>query len=330
MIRSLIGNPTHDRPLTALLLLLSGIFILALQDSLIKDISLHTSYWQFQALRATGNIIFAIFLAISSGGLYLLSARRKGAVYFRALLMTICMFCFFSGAPFLTITQMAAGLYTYPLFVSLLAGPVLGERIGPWRVFALVSGAIGAALVLSPWEEGFSPVQILPVLAGFFYAANILTIRRACRWENTLAMAFTVAIAFLISGILGSVLLTVFPLSIELQENVPFVATGWPALTWLVVGFAALTAVLNLSGNICLSRAYQTADASWLAPAEFSYLLFAVFWGKTLFDTLPTSNAIAGMILIGGSGILTAWRESVRRKKKNELKSQARPQADRT
>lgn len=319
MIRSLFGHPTSDRPLTALLLLFSGIFILALQDALIKDVSLHTSYWQFQALRAGGNIIFAILLAISGGGLYLLRANRKGAVYFRAFLMTLCMFCFFSGAPFLTITQMAAGLYTYPLFVSLLAGPVLGERIGPWRIFALVAGAIGAALVLSPWEDGFAPVQCLPVLAGFLYAANILTIRRACRWETTLAMAFTVAIAFLASGILGSVLLTVFPLSQELQASVPFVAIGWPALTWLVIGFAALTSVLNLSGNICLSRAYQTADASWLAPAEFSYLLFAIFWGKALFDTLPTPNAIAGMILIGGAGVLTAWRESVRRKKKAEL-----------
>lgn len=330
MIRSLIAHPTRDRPLTALLLLSSGIFILALQDSLIKDISSHTSYWQFQALRATGNIVFSIILAITGGGLYLLRAHRKHAVYFRAFVMTLCMFCFFSGAPFLTITQMAAGLYTYPVFVSLLAGPVLGERIGPWRIFALVSGAIGAALVLSPWEDGFSPVQCLPVLAGFLYAVNILTIRRACRWENTLAMAFTVAIAFLASGVLGSVLLTLFPLSEELQASVPFVAIGWPALTWLVAGFAALTAVLNLSGNLFLSRAYQTADASWLSPAEFSYLLFAVFWGKTLFDTLPTPNAIAGMILIGGAGILTAWRESVRRRKRSEPQAPVRAKAERT
>jgi drug/metabolite transporter (DMT)-like permease len=33
---------------------------------------------------------------------------------------------------------MAAGLYTYPLFVSLLAGPVLGEAVGPWRISALL------------------------------------------------------------------------------------------------------------------------------------------------------------------------------------------------
>ncbi len=310
----LFSTPTRDRPFIALWLLFAGVFLLALQDSVIKSVSLQTSYWQFQAIRASGNLFFAVVFAFAGGGLYLLRPIRVGAVYFRAFLMTLCMFCFFSAAPFLSITQMAAGLYTYPIFVTLLAAPVLGENLGPWRLSAMLLGTSGAVLVLSPWEEDFSLLQVLPVLAGFFYAASILTIRRACRFENTLAMVFAVAIAFLASGTLGSLVLSMFPLPTDVQQLMPFVAIGWPALTWVVVGVAGFTALLNLCGNICLSRAYQTADASWLAPMEFSYLLFAVFWGKTLFDTWPATNAIIGMVLIGGAGVLTAWREGVRRK----------------
>ena len=310
---SLFSRPTRDSPSIALWLLLTGIFVLALQDSLIKSISVQTSYWQFQTLRAAGNLSFALIFAIAGGGLHLLRPRRAGPVYFRAFLMTLCMFCFFSAAPFLSLTQMAAGLYTYPLFITLLAGPVLGERLGAWRLFALILGTGGATLVLSPWEDGFSPLQILPIIAGFFYAANILTIRRACRFENTLAMVFAVAVLFIASGILGSVGLSLFPTDLSLQERMPFVAVGWPVLKWAVVATAAVTALLNLTGNLFLSRAYQTANASWLAPIEFSYLIFAVFWGKTLFDTWPDSNAVAGMMLIGCAGILTAWREGRRR-----------------
>jgi len=44
------------------------------------------------------------------------------------------------------------------------------------------------------------------------------------------------------------------------------VAIGWPELSFLVAGFALFASVLNLTCNTCLSRAYQTADASWLAP----------------------------------------------------------------
>jgi drug/metabolite transporter (DMT)-like permease len=91
----------------------------------------------------------------------------------------------------------------------------------------------------------------------------------------------------------------------------PFVAIGWPELTLLVAAFAFLASLLNLTGNICLSRAYQTADASWLAPMDFSYLVFAALWSKIIFDQWPTRSAIIGMALIGIAGVITAWRERV-------------------
>jgi drug/metabolite transporter (DMT)-like permease len=69
--------------------------------------------------------------------------------------------------------------------------------------------------------------------------------------------------------------------------------------------------VLNLTGNICLARAYQTADASWLAPIDFSYLIFAALWSRVIFDQWPTSQALIGMGLIGAAGVITAWRERV-------------------
>ena len=78
-----------------------------------------------------------------------------------------------------------------------------------------------------------------------------------------------------------------------------------------MAGFALFASVLNLTGNICLSRAYQTADAGLLAPLDFSYLLFAAIWSRLIFDQWPTQQAIVGMILIGTAGIITAWRERV-------------------
>jgi drug/metabolite transporter (DMT)-like permease len=308
---SLFEPPSADRPLVALGLLLTGVFTLALQDSLVKLMSGDTSFWQFQTLRSIGNLSFVIILALASGSLGLMMPRNWRPVYLRATLLTICMFCFFSGAPYLTVAQMAAGLYTYPLFVSLLAGPILGETVGPWRICALLVGAIGAAFILSPWQDGFSAVQLLPILAGFFFATNILTLRRACRNESPLALAFAAGVVFIVSGVAGITLLSSFPLSAEISETMPFVAIGWPELTFLVAGFALFASVLNLTGNICLSRAYQTADASWLAPMDFSYLIFAALWSRVIFDQWPTTQALIGMSLIGSAGIITAWRERV-------------------
>ena len=208
---AIFQSPTGDRPIIAVTLLLFGVFVLALQDVTVKLIALETSFWQFQTLRALGNGVFLASLAWFSGGFDILLPKSWGPVYFRATMLTICMFCFFSGAPHLTVAQMTAGLYTYPLFVSLLAGPILGEKVGPWRISAIVIGAGGAGLILDPFDATFSPVQLLPIAAGFFYACNILTLRRACRYESALSLVMAVAILFFVSGILGIGLLSLFP-----------------------------------------------------------------------------------------------------------------------
>ncbi|MFT7557126.1 MAG: drug/metabolite transporter (DMT)-like permease, partial [Planctomycetota bacterium] len=258
-ILTLFGHTETDRPFAALGLVLTAVFVLAFQDSLVKLMSDQTSFWQFQTLRSSGNLSLIIILALSSGGIGIIFPKNWRPVYLRALFLMLCMFFFFAGAPYLSVAQMAAGLYTYPMFVSLLAAPVLGEVVGRWRIAALFVGAIGAALVLDPWNQDFSRVQLLPVIAGFFYAANILTIRRACRHESPLALAFAAAVGFILSGIAGIVILSYFPLSSELALAMPFVAIGWPELTVIVFAFAMLASLLNLTGNLCLSRAYQTA-----------------------------------------------------------------------
>ena len=312
---SILFKPEGDNPLAAVGLLLTGVFILAFQDSLVKLISSYTSYWQFQTLRSLGNMMICIMLAVVSGHLMLLRPVNTGAVYLRATFLSITMFCFFSGAPFLSIAQMAAGLYTYPVFVTILATPILGEKVGVWRATAVLIGAIGAAIVLAPWTEDFSFIQLLPLAAGFFYACNILTLRHSCRGESPLALAFAVAVMMALSGLGGVTYLSLNPLSIETQLNFSFIAIGWPELTFTVLGLALAASVLNLAGNICMSRAYQTADASLLAPLDFVYLVFIAIWSRVLFDQWPTGQALLGMALIAGAGALTAWREQVNRRK---------------
>ena len=177
---SLLQQPGGDRPLAALSLLLMGVFVLALQDSLVKLMSSQTSFWQFQTLRSLGNLGFIVVLAVASGSLGLMLPKNWRPVLLRAAFLTICMFFFFAGAPFLSVAQMAAGLYTYPLFVSLLAGPVLGERVGRWRIGALLIGATGAAFVLSPWRDDFS-AAVPAVTKARWHSLSWLALRSSSR-----------------------------------------------------------------------------------------------------------------------------------------------------
>ena len=311
---TIFDRPTQDRPMAALLLLLTGVLVLALQDTLVKVASPQTSFWQFQTIRSAGNLFIIIIIAYATVGLAILKPMRVWPVFMRALMLAICMTFFFGAAPQITVSQMAAGLYTYPLFITILAGPLLGEKIGIWRMGALALGAAGSFIVLDPLDDAFKWVQIMPIIAGFFYACNVMILRKYCRNESPLALTFVVGVLFLIMGSTGAILMSVFPPDQALAETVPFIFSGWPELTIIVLGLCALASLLNLIGNICLSRAYQTADSSWLAPLDFSYLLFASIWGKILFDTVPSPTAIIGMVMIAAAGIITALREAINKK----------------
>ena len=161
MFLKLFSPAQKDRPLIAIALLLLATFTLALQDTLMKLMATETSFWQIQTLRSVDNIVISILLAAAAGGISLIKPHNHKGVLLRSVFLAITMFLFFSDAPLLTVSEMAAGLYTYPIFVCLLAGPVLGKSIGPWRTGSILISLLGALLVISPWQEGFNIVQLL-------------------------------------------------------------------------------------------------------------------------------------------------------------------------
>ena len=290
-------------------MLIIGVIILSLQDSLIKYMAGETSFWQLQFIRSIGNIILLFGIARITNGIDILFPLKWKPVYLRALTMTTCMFCFFAASPQLSFAQMAAGLYTFPIFVSLLAIIFLKERIGLWRFFALILGSFGALLILEPWSENFKFLQILPVMAGFFFACNIILIRKYCRQESVMSLTLAVGVMFFISASLGILFFELIFQNNFLKGNSPFVFIGWPSLTLIVFVFCFSCSILNISGNILLAKAYQTAESSWLAPMDYSYLVFAAIWGKIFFGVWPTLLNLIGMFFIAFSGILIGFRE---------------------
>jgi drug/metabolite transporter (DMT)-like permease len=290
-------------------MLIVGVIILSLQDSLIKLMANETSFWQLQFIRSIGNILLLFIIAKLTNGVSILFPKNWKPVYFRALMMTTCMFCFFAASPKLSFTQMAAGLYTFPIFVSCLAIFFLKERIGKLRLFALFIGSLGALFILEPWSIKFTILQILPIMAGFFFACNIILIRKYCREESVMSLTLAVGVMFFLSASLGVIFFEFIYDNTLIKVTAPFVFIGWPALTLIVFTFCFSCSILNITGNILLAKAYQTAESSWLAPMDYSYLVFATIWGKLLFDMWPSLANFIGMTLIAISGILIAYRE---------------------
>jgi drug/metabolite transporter (DMT)-like permease len=148
----------------------------------------------------------------------------------------------------------------------------------------------------------------MPVAAALCYAGMVLTTRKLCRGESPVTLAYGVAVAFLIVGSLGVATFSTFEYGPGIRDW-PFLFTGWHVVELWVVGLIAAVSLLNVTANLGLAKAYQSAEASWLAPFDYSYLIFATFWGFVFWRHVPDGFTILGMAMIAGAGGFVAWRE---------------------
>lgn len=306
---SIFEGSEGDRPGLAAAMMLGALVVLGLQDSLVRLAGAETTLWQFQFLRSTGNILLLMLVARVIWGTPPKRPKRFWAVALRSLLLLAATMFFFGGVPRLTMAEMGAGLYTFPIFVTILSAVVLRERVGPRRIGAVLAGALGAFLILQPASAGFHWQKLLPVGAGLCYAGVVITTRRFCRQESAVTLALGVGLCYVAAAALGLVLLWLFPLDPAARQAVPYLARGWLPLGATVLGLAALCSLLNVFANLSLTMAYQNAESSWLAPFDYCYLVFVTVWGLVLFGDFPNLSMLAGMALIAGAGAFTAWRE---------------------
>jgi drug/metabolite transporter (DMT)-like permease len=310
LISRFFSHHQEDQIGIAITLMLLALVCLSLQDALIKIISVDTTLWQLQSYRALLNIALVWLIVRQLMPDMSVKPKRPAIVAMRSMFQVGALTLFFGGAPFLSLAQMAGGLYTFPLFVGLF-GLLLGEPVGPRRIVAIAAGFFGTLLVLRPETGTFSLINLMPVGAGFSYALFVITTRRLCRDETPAALVLGANIGIATVGFLGLLMVPYLPVSDSIRSAYPFLLTSDAPWVLPVVVVIVSCALLNTIGNLCLSKAYQSADSSFLAPIDYSYLLFATIWGILLFGDFPTLPTALGLSLIAGAGIFVAWRERV-------------------
>lgn len=309
MLKQILASDGTDNPGLAISLMLVAVWMLSLQDALVKLISTDATLWQFQLLRAAVNLCIVLTLARVVMPEQSLRPKRVSMVGLRAVAHVLALICFFGGAPLLTLAEMAAGLYTFPLFVVLLGWLVNRESVGVRRVAAVIAGFLGTLLILQPASDAFKAVSVLPVCAGFFFGCYVIVTRRYCRQESPLVLVVGSNLVIAACAVIGWSLVAALPLSDTQRAGYPFLLmTEWNlsiAFLSIVVGCA----LLNSSSNLFLSKAYQSAESSFLAPFDYTYLILATFWGYLLWRDRPDYVTLAGMALIAAAGIFVALRE---------------------
>lgn len=289
------------RPLRGILLKIASVLVLITMSAVIKSLSNEIPTGEVVFFRSLFAIpVIVVWLALRrelrTG---LRTARPLGHVW-RGLVGTTAMGLSFAALGLLPLPEVTAIGYAAPLLVVVFAAMFLGEEVRAFRISAVALGLTGVLIVLSPrltaFREGaLGQVEALGAMlmlgSAVFAALAQVFVRKLVATEKTAAIVFYFSLSATVLSLI----------------SLPF---GWVVPSAGHAALLILAGLLGGVGQILLTSSYREADASVIAPFEYSSMLFALVIGYSVFGEVPTWATLGGAALVVTAGILIIWRES--------------------
>ncbi len=224
----------------------------------------------------------------------------------RALLFASGFAMFYSAFPFMGLAEVTTLFFAAPLMTATLASVFLHEKIGLHRIVALVAGFIGVVIAMNPTGGNFGWISILPLLCALTYAISQVIVRKIGEQDTSLVIGlYTISFSGLLIVPMGFAVTQVIVVTPELYH----LRMNWPVPNAEGIAMLALLGTIGTVAYTLVSRAYQIARASVIAPFDYSYLPVAAILGYVFWGEIPPYTTFAGMVLIVSSGMYTAYRE---------------------
>lgn len=209
----------------------------------------------------------------------------------------------------LPLAQTYAILFATPLLITLLAIPVLGEKVGLRRGLAVLAGMIGVLVVLRPGAEPVSLGHLAALTAAVCSSLASVVVRKIGAEER-------------------SVVLLLYPMMgnfVVLGLALPFVYRPMPVDH---VGMLGIIAAFGFVATLLTIAAYRRAEAVIVAPMQYSQMIWAAVYGYLIFGETPDFYTLLGASIIIASGLYIVMREGRPRVSENRpvLESRSRPE----
>ena len=269
--------------------------IFAVQDAISRHLGEAVNIYMVLTIRFWFFALFVMILAARSSGGFMSVARTQHpwAQLLRGLLLIteigLMIFAFVK----LGLIETHAIFVCYPLLITVLSGPILGEKVGWRRWLAVLVGFIGVLIILNPTAGVFSAWALVPFGGALTFALYSL----ATRYVSAKDSATT---SFFWTGIIGAIVIT------------PFAFSHWQNMAWGDWGLLGLLCITSVVSHGLLIRAYEVAEASAIQPFAYFQLPFVSIIGMLLFAEVLRINVVIGGALVVAAGIFTLWRQRLR------------------
>lgn len=223
--------------------------------------------------------------------------RQWPLAFSRGLMVAGAQFLFYYSLGRLAFATASTITYANALFMTALAVPILGEKVGWTRWSAVLIGFVGILLIVKPGQDNFTWDALAPLGAAFLYALSGVTSRLIDEDVPSPLVNLYSAVFAAISA----TTLTVF------SGGFSGIATGTDLLWIMAMGGFGGSAVL------CMVIAFRMTEQSNLAPFSYFGIPLAFLLGWLFYDEAPIGDLFPGAILIAAGGLLVIWRERRRR-----------------
>lgn len=235
--------------------------------------------------------VLALTPLILRSGLSLLKTRRFGLHFTRAVVQSAGMMSFFFGLTLIPLAEVTALSFSAPLFATVLAIVVMGERVRVRRISALLAGFAGVLIVLQPGAGAVSPGALLILGSSFVWSVAMTMIKSLSRTDSAVTITLYAGLFMAPITLVPALFVWVNPTPVQ--------------LAWLVGVGAAGTL-----GHVAFAQAFKLAEMSAVLPLDFLRLVWASAFGFIVFAEVPTAVSWLGGLVIFASASYIAFRES--------------------
>lgn len=225
-----------------------------------------------------------------------LSPRQWKLFGFRGFVHSLGVILWFYAMTRIPIAEVTAMNYMTPVYVTVLAVIVLGERLAARRILAIVAALAGALLILRPGFRELDSGHIAMLVTAVLFAGSYLS-------------------AKILSGeVSASVVVAMLSITVTIGLA-PFAIAVWVTPGWYEIAVLFGVACFATAGHYTMTLAFAAAPVSVTQPVTFLQLVWSVLVGAVFFAEAIDLWVIAGGTVIVAAISFISWREAVLRRR---------------
>ena len=184
-------NEVHTTaPIKGIGLMIVSVFFMNLNNALLKWLSGSYPASQIIFMRSVVMILLVLLIAGLSSEFSIIKTRNLAAHGCRGLLQLLNGIFFVLAVTYLPLAETVALTFAAPLFLTALAIPLLGEKVGWRRWMAVIAGFVGILIVARPVEGTLQLAMFFPLIAALTGAVRDIITRKLTAYENSLSILF--------------------------------------------------------------------------------------------------------------------------------------------